>query len=106
MATAAKPVPARTIRARVTSKGQVTIPAGMRKLLGIKPGDEVRLDVHQGRIGVEHESSIERESVAAPESRENVFEKWRGIGNYPGMGDGREAIVGYFREMRGHDDFD
>ena len=35
------------------------------------------------------------------ESRENVFEKYRGIGT-PGVPLGRQAVVNYFRELRGH----
>lgn len=35
--------------ARVTSKGQVTIPRAIREALGIKPGDRVRF--RRGRTG-------------------------------------------------------
>ena len=94
MATATKPVPKQQITAKVTSKGQVTIPIEVRKALGVKAGDKLRFVAEDGGFRV------------VREVEENVFEKWRGIGNFPGMGNGREAIVKYFREMRGHDDLD
>jgi len=94
MATAIKPTSPPFIRAKVTSKGQVTIPVEVRKSLGVKPGDNLRFEPQKRGFRV------------VREIEENVFEKWRGIGGFPGMGKGREAIVAYFREMRGHDDLD
>ena len=94
MATNAKPVPAQVPRAKITSKGQITIPVEIRRSLGVKPGDHLRFEPHEGGVRVVRDAD------------ENVFEKWRGIGSFPGMGKGREAIVAYFREMRGHDDLD
>jgi AbrB family looped-hinge helix DNA binding protein len=93
MATATKSAPPPLIRAKVTSKGQVTIPVEVRKSLGIKPGDHLRFE-QQGR-GVR----------LIREPKENVFEKWRGIG-IAGIAPGREALVTYMREIRGYDDFD
>jgi AbrB family looped-hinge helix DNA binding protein len=94
MASATKPAPAQFSLAKVTSKGQVTIPVDVRKSLGVKPGDKLRFEPQDGGFRV------------VREIEENVFEKWRGIGSFPGMGEGREAIAAYFREMRGHDDLD
>ena len=94
MATAAKPVPAPYSIAKVTSKGQITIPVEIRRSLGVKPGDLLRFEHQDGGIRV------------VRDVEENPFEKWRGIGTFPGMGKGREAIVAYFRELRGHDDLD
>jgi antitoxin PrlF len=94
MATAVKPVPVQSFRAKITSKGQITVPVEIRRTLGVKPGDKVRFEQQEGGIRVVRDSD------------ENPFEKWRGIGGFPGMGKGREAIVAYFREMRGHDDLD
>jgi AbrB family looped-hinge helix DNA binding protein len=34
----------RGISARITSKGQITIPAAIRKSLGVKPGDRLRFE--------------------------------------------------------------
>lgn len=94
MASNAKPVPATSFRAKVTSKGQITVPVEIRKSLGLKAGDHLRFEQQEGGI------------LLVREVDKNPFEKWRGIGGFPGMGKGREAIVAYFREMRGHDDLD
>ena len=37
----------------VTSKGQVTIPASVRRMLGIKPGDRVGFVEQDGRVVLE-----------------------------------------------------
>ena len=95
MATNPKAAPAPAIRAKITSKGQITIPVEIRKSLGVKPGDHLRFERKEGGIRV------------VRDVEENVFEKWRGIGTgFPIVGKGREAIVAFFREMRGHDDLD
>lgn len=94
MPAATKSVPAPSFRAKVTSKGQITVPVEIRKLLGVKAGDTIRFEPHEDGLRVLRDAD------------ENVFEKWRGIGTFPGMGKGRDAIVAYFREMRGHDDLD
>lgn len=94
MPISARVAPAPVLRAKVTSKGQITVPVEIRRSLGVKPGDHLRF---------EHQSNGIR---LVRDTEENVFEKWRGIGNFPGMGKGRKAIVAYFREMRGHDDLD
>ena len=95
MATAAKPVPAQIFRAKVTSKGQITVPVEIRRSLGVKPGDNIRFEQQEAGI------RVVRDTI------ENPFEKWRGIGTgFPIKGKGREAIVAFFREMRGHDDLD
>jgi antitoxin PrlF len=36
-------------KARLTSKGQITIPRGVREVLGLETGDEVLFRVEQGR---------------------------------------------------------
>ena len=94
MPATAKKIPAPSFRAKVTSKGQITVPVEIRKSLGVKPGDHLRFEQREGGIRLTRDAE------------ENVFEKYRGIGGFPGMGKGREAIVAYFREMRGHDDLD
>jgi AbrB family looped-hinge helix DNA binding protein len=95
MATSAKAIPAQIFRAKVTSKGQITVPVEIRRSLGVKPGDNIRFEQRDEGIRV------------VRDAEENPFEKWRGIGTgFPIEGKGREAIVAYFREMRGHDDLD
>ena len=74
--------------AKVTSKGQVTIPIEIRRRLGVREGDRLVFDAEGEAITVR----------AAP--KESPFEKWRGIGN-PGIGSGRAAILRYMRELRG-----
>lgn len=95
MATARVQPPREIVTAKVTSKGQITIPVEIRRALGVKTGDKLRFRRQKG--GVRLERAVE----------ENVFEKWRGIGTgFPVKGKGRDAIVAFFREMRGHDDLD
>jgi bifunctional DNA-binding transcriptional regulator/antitoxin component of YhaV-PrlF toxin-antitoxin module len=47
MATATMPIPARSFRAKVTSKGVVTIPVMLRRSEGINPGDYVSFELPQ-----------------------------------------------------------
>jgi AbrB family looped-hinge helix DNA binding protein len=93
MSTAAKAVPGRALRAKVTSKGQITIPVGVRRSLGVKPGDHLRFEQQEGGFRL------------VRDAEENVFEKWRGIG-VPGMAPGREGLRAYMRELRGYDEYD
>jgi antitoxin PrlF len=47
--------------ATLTSKGQVTIPAGIRKRLGVQPGDQLRFELaHSGQLTV---TAIRRRSI-------------------------------------------
>jgi len=83
------------IRAKVTTKGQITVPVEIRRSLGVKPGDKLLFEPQEGGFRIVRDSD------------ESVFEKWRGIGTgFPIQGEGTEAIVAFFREMRGHDDLD
>jgi antitoxin PrlF len=94
MPVATKAAPTQALRAKITSKGQITIPVEIRRSLGVKPGDKLRFERQENGFRL------------VRDSEDNVFEKWRGIGGFPGMGKGRDAVVAYFREMRGHDDLD
>jgi AbrB family looped-hinge helix DNA binding protein len=93
MATAAKLVPARSFLAKITSKGQITVPVEIRRSLGVTTGDKIRFVEQETGIGVV------RDTV------ENPFEKWRGIG-IPGVGPGREGVMAYMHELRGYDEYD
>lgn len=44
--------------ARVTSKGQVTIPIGIRRLMNIKEGDKILFFEKDGKIFVENASMV------------------------------------------------
>jgi AbrB family looped-hinge helix DNA binding protein len=75
-------------QAKVTSKGQITIPIEIRRALGVGPGDRVVFDDDSGNVHVR----------AAP--RSSRLAKYRGIGN-PKMPSGRKAIVAWLRKFRG-----
>lgn len=72
--------------AKVTVKGQVTIPKPVRDLLGIKPGSEVAF-----RKGEDGRVTIERADRRNPPSR---FRKLRG---HAGKGLSTEAIMALTR---------
>ena len=75
-------------QAKVTSKGQVTIPREIRRRLGVRAGDKL-----------EFEEDAQGVRVKAVRDG-NVFQKYAGIGN-PGIGKGRKAILKWMRELRG-----
>jgi antitoxin PrlF len=74
--------------AKITSKGQVTVPIEVRRVLGVRAGD--RLIFESDAAGVH----------VRPARRRSNFSKYRGIGN-PGMGTGRKGIAKWLRELRG-----
>jgi antitoxin PrlF len=78
-------------QAKVTSKGQITIPREVRRRLGVRAGDKLEFEDNGDGVRV---TAVRRESV---------FEKYRGIGT-PGVGKGRKAILKWMRELRGHED--
>jgi AbrB family looped-hinge helix DNA binding protein len=75
-------------KARVTSKGQITIPRDVRRLLGVGPGDAVLFEGSAKGV------------LVRPLRQESPFAQYRGIGN-PGLPSGRKAIVARVRELRG-----
>jgi AbrB family looped-hinge helix DNA binding protein len=72
MASNPKPAPVTSFRAKVSSKGQITVPVEIRRTLGLKTGDHLRFEQKDGGIHLIREVD------------ENPFEKWRGIG-IPGV---------------------
>jgi antitoxin PrlF len=74
--------------AKLTSKGQITIPREIRRKLGVRAGDRVAF-----------EESADGVKVTAVRE-ESPFAKYAGIGN-PGIGKGRKAIQKWLRELRG-----
>jgi AbrB family looped-hinge helix DNA binding protein len=75
-------------KARITSKGQITVPHEIRRALGVRPGDSLIFEQDGAAVRV------------TPVRAESRFEKFRGIGN-PGVPSGRKAIIQYIRRMRG-----
>jgi antitoxin PrlF len=75
-------------QAKITSKGQITVPHEVRRLLGVHSGDRLMFESDETGVRVR------------PLRMTSPFAKYRGIGN-PGMPSGRQAIRRWFREMRG-----
>jgi len=75
-------------QAKLTSKGQITIPRDIRRRLGVKAGDKLEFEENGNGVQV---TAVRKESP---------FAKYMGIGN-PGIGKGRKAIRKWVRELRG-----
>ena len=77
--------------AKITSKGQITVPREVRHALGVKPGDKIVFERDGDEVRVR------------PVREKSVFAKYRGIGN-PGLPAGRKAVLKALREFRGHNE--
>lgn len=75
--------------AKLTSKGQITVPHEIRRALGVQPGDKLVFEKKDGNV-------IE----VRPLRTKSPFEKFRGIGT-PGIRSGRKAVIRWVRELRG-----
>ena len=75
-------------RAKITTKGQITVPLAIRKALGVRAGDVLLFE--EGQTGVR----------VRPVRTKSPFAKYRGIGNH-GIGSGKKAVNRWMREMRG-----
>ena len=75
-------------QAKITSKGQVTIPLEVRRILGVRAGDRLIFENDETGIRVR------------PLRDQSSFSKYRGIGN-PGIGSGRKNIARWLRDLRG-----
>jgi antitoxin PrlF len=75
-------------QAKVTSKGQITIPQEVRRVLGVKAGDRLLFESDASGVRVR------------PVRKQSAFAKYRGIGN-PGIGSGKKNINRWLRELRG-----
>lgn len=77
--------------AKITSKGQITVPKQVRIALGVEAGDSLVFERDGSEIKVR------------PAKGKGLFSKYRGIGN-TGFPSGRDAINREIRQLRGHDD--
>ena len=75
-------------QARITSKGQITVPRDIRNTLGVGPGDRLLFESDSRGVRIR------------PVRAESPFEKYRGIGN-PGLSPGRKAVRRWVRQLRG-----
>ncbi|MCQ2577976.1 MAG: AbrB/MazE/SpoVT family DNA-binding domain-containing protein [Treponema sp.] len=76
--------------AKVTSKGQITIPLMIRNLLQLKTGDKVFFEESQGRVYITNASQITLSSVQ--KNMEGEAEK-------AGF-ETEEDVVAYIKELR------
>jgi AbrB family looped-hinge helix DNA binding protein len=74
--------------AKLTSKGQITVPRDVRRLLGVEPGDRLRFESDGGEVKIR------------PVRARSRFAEYRGIGN-PSLRSGRKAINEWLRDLRG-----
>lgn len=81
------------LKAKVTSKGQLTIPKEVRRALGIREGDSLLFDLDEE--GEEVRVRVERKPV----SFADYAGAWR-----EGKGMSIEEVNAYVRDLRGHDD--
>ncbi|MGO9211062.1 MAG: AbrB/MazE/SpoVT family DNA-binding domain-containing protein [Terriglobales bacterium] len=75
-------------QAKITSKGQITIPREIRRAMSVRAGDRLLFESDKEGIRVR------------PVRTESPFAKYQGIGN-PGIGSGRKVINRWIRKMRG-----
>jgi AbrB family looped-hinge helix DNA binding protein len=75
-------------QAKITTKGQITVPLAIRRALGVSPGDMLLFEEDKTGIRVR------------PVRTKSPFAKYRGIGNR-GIGSGKKAINRWVREIRG-----
>jgi AbrB family looped-hinge helix DNA binding protein len=75
-------------QAKITSKGQITVPRAIRKALGVGPGDTLLFEGDKTGVRVR------------PVRSTSPFAKYKGIGNRE-IGSGEKAINRWVREMRG-----
>lgn len=74
-------------QARITSKGQITVPREIRRMLGVRSGDKLLFESDGKGIRVR------------PLRSKSAFSKYRGIGNSE-IPSGRKSITRWLREMR------
>ncbi|MEL3905425.1 MAG: AbrB/MazE/SpoVT family DNA-binding domain-containing protein [Treponema sp.] len=76
--------------AKVTSKGQITIPLTIRNLLGLKTGDKVFFEERRGKIYITNASQI---------TLSNVQDKMQGEAEKAGF-QTEDDVITYIKELR------
>jgi antitoxin PrlF len=74
--------------ATITSKGQITVPREIRRVLGVRSGDRLIFETDDKGIRVR------------PVRIKSTFSKYCGIGN-PEIGSGKKNINRWLRVLRG-----
>jgi AbrB family looped-hinge helix DNA binding protein len=75
-------------QARITSKGQITVPREVRRVLGVRAGDRLLFESDGKGVRVR------------PVRSKSAFSEFRAIGN-PGIRSGKKNILRWLREVRG-----
>jgi antitoxin PrlF len=78
-------------QSKITSKGQITVPIEVRRILGVRAGDRLLFETDSNGVHIR------------PVRTQSAFAKYSGIGN-PGIPSGKRGINRWLREMRGHVD--
>ena len=73
--------------ARITSKGQITVPLPIRQMLGVRPGDRLVFEAEANEVSVRPLRTV------------SSFEKYRGA--LAGLPRTRRQMLQYIRELRG-----
>ncbi len=79
--------------AKLTSKGQITVPKQVRHSLRVAAGDRLLFKAQGAGY------------LVVKEQKPDMFAKYAGIGN-KGIGTGKEAVAKWMREIRGYDNAD
>jgi AbrB family looped-hinge helix DNA binding protein len=75
-------------QATITSKGQITVPREVRRMLGVRSGDTLLFESDGQGVRIR------------PIQNRSVFSKYRGIGN-PEIPSGRRNLGKWLRGMKG-----
>jgi AbrB family looped-hinge helix DNA binding protein len=75
-------------RATITSKGQITVPREVRRMLGVRSGDKLLFESDGKGVRIR------------PIRTRSAFSKYRAIGN-PEIPSGKKNIAKWLRGMRG-----
>jgi antitoxin PrlF len=75
-------------QAKITSKGQITVPREVRHVLGVRAGDRLLFESDAKGVRV------------MPLRRLSAFSKYRGIGNLQ-IGSGKKSVNQWLRKLRG-----